>query len=184
MPRATPRASPRATPRGSVVESSTVSSSVTVQPPPRDHPRSFGGSERPKSASQLSISQTSGPSRPSSRIARTPRHPDLIRSSQIPLLDATSSLIDLGDPNPMGVNRLSTIPDVTDGEESSLDISEQPERHAEDDPNWFENLQKAGSDWEFLRLVEENRKQRPGNENGTFIPPPRSSISDNELQEF
>lgn len=77
-----------------------------------------------------------------------------------------------------GATRLSTIHDVTDSEEASA-LTEQPQQHAEDDPQWFDSQQqRAESDWGFLRLVEENRKQRQkGSKDGTFIPPPRSSIA-------
>lgn len=167
-PKVTIGATPRATPRASVAESSGPSfASVTVQQQ-FERVRSPGGSQRPRSTSQhsISLSQTSGPSRTSA--LRSPRHPDLARASQVPLLDS-SSLVEVGEPSMVGVNRLSTILDVTDGEEARA-LGEQPQQHAEEDPYWFDG-QRGGEDWEFLRLVQENRKQRnAGNGDDTFSP--------------
>jgi hypothetical protein len=125
----------------------------------------------------MSPSQASGPSRTSGRAPRNSKHPDLARTSQVPLLDS-SSFMEPGDPSIVGVNRLSTILDVTDGEEAHA-LAEQPQRHAEDDPHWFDGQQ--GGDWEFLRLVQENRKQRhAGNGDGTFVPASRSATGKEE----
>ena len=154
--KASSRAIPRNTPRASAVESSGQSSSSVAVQQQSDY-------KRPRSTSQhsMSPSQASGPSR---TVPRNSKHPDLARASQVPLLDS-SSFIEPCDPSMVGVNRLSTILDVTDGEEAHA-LLDQPQRHAEDDPHWLNGQQ--GGDWEFL--VQENRKQRNvGKGDGTFV---------------
>ena len=133
-----------------------------VQQPERVRTMSEKSAEQSQ-GSHLSYS-SAGPT------VRSPKHPDLTSNfrSSTGLLVPSLHSEQPGSGGPFG-NRLSTIPDVDDLEEMDGDSSEKQAA-----VEWAGDHPESAS-WDFLRLVQEYRKQRqePG-QDGTFVPPPRS----------
>ena len=156
---------------------------VVVHSPPRD--------QRIQSTSEHSLahSQSSKPSRSSVLTARSPKHPDLanqvlrVSSPNAASHPAQPSIVppsitvmeQLNNSGTFG-NRLSTIPDVDDGEEAQDEYEGGDEEEHRAVQQWARSRPDTG-DWDFLRLVQEYRRQRNGpdkNVDGTYIPPPHS----------
>jgi hypothetical protein len=143
----------------------------------------------------LSHSQSSKPSRSSVLTARSPKHPDLAsqvfrvsspNANPLPVAPSNTLMEQVNNSGTFG-NRLSTIPDVDDGEEGQDEDEGGDEDEQRAVQQWARSRPDTG-DWSFLRLVQEYRRQRQGpgnNVDGTYIPPPppvspRASAHDEE----